>query len=47
MIMPKKGFTGHANDSIPYMAGQFNITGDRMQDWKTVAQQSFYDRKYS
>ena len=42
LIYTKKGFTGHANDSFP----SFIKTKDRMADWKTIAQESFYEGKY-
>ena len=41
-IFEKKGFTGHANDSFPL----FESTDDRMADWKTIAQESFYEGKH-
>ena len=47
LILPKKGFTGHANDSLPYMNCKFDSTGDRMEDWKIIAQKSFYDCKHN
>jgi asparagine synthetase B (glutamine-hydrolysing) len=47
LILPKKGFTGHANDSLPYMNFKFDSTGDRMEDWKIIAQKSFYDCKHN
>ncbi len=37
-IYPKIGFAGHANDSFP----NYQSTGDRMKDWKHIAQESFY-----
>jgi len=42
MIFPKKGFTGHANDSLPYLSVTIESTGDRLLDWKQIVQQSFY-----
>ena len=42
LIYTKKGFTGHANDSFP----SFKKTKDRMADWKTIAQESFYEGKH-
>jgi asparagine synthetase B (glutamine-hydrolysing) len=42
MILPKKGFTGHANDSLPYLPITIEPTGDRLQDWKQIVQTSFY-----
>jgi asparagine synthetase B (glutamine-hydrolysing) len=43
LIYPKMGFAGHANDSIPYLDVVVKLTGDRHQDWKQVAQQTFYE----
>jgi hypothetical protein len=43
LIFPKKGFTGHANDSLPYLPITIESTGDRLLDWKQIVQQSFYD----
>jgi hypothetical protein len=43
MILPKKGFTGHANDSLPYLPVTIESTGDRLQDWKLISQRMFYD----
>ena len=43
LIFPKKGFTGHANDSLPYMPFSIDSTGDRYLDWKQIACKSFYD----
>jgi asparagine synthase (glutamine-hydrolysing) len=42
LIYTKKGFTGHANDSFP----NFKATSDRMADWKTIAQETFYEGNY-
>jgi asparagine synthetase B (glutamine-hydrolysing) len=43
LIYPKMGFAGHANDSVPYLDIEFESTGDRHQDWKQIAQQTFYE----
>ena len=43
LIFPKKGFTGHANDSLPYLPFSIKSTGDRQSDWKQIACKSFYD----
>lgn len=40
-IDPKQGFAGHANDSVPWLEIEFEPTGDRYQDWKQIAQQTF------
>lgn len=42
-ILPKKGFTGHANDALPWLGVNIKATGDRMADWRQIVQQSFYD----
>lgn len=41
--LPKQGFAGHANDSLPWMGVQISPTGDRHKDWQQIAQQTFYD----
>ena len=43
-IMPKKGFTGHCNDSLPWLGINITTTGDRHQDWRSIVQSSFYNR---
>ena len=43
LVFPKKGFTGHANDSLPYLPFSIESTGDRYLDWKQIAYKSFYD----
>jgi asparagine synthase (glutamine-hydrolysing) len=43
MILPKKGFTGHANDSLPYLPISIEPTGDRLTDWKQISRKMFYD----
>ena len=43
MIFPKKGFTGHANDSLPYLPVSINPTGNRLTDWKQISRKMFYD----
>jgi len=42
-LFPKKGFTGHANDSLPWLNIKINSTGDRLQDWRQIAYKSFYE----
>ena len=42
-IMPKKGFTGHCNDSLPWLNVEIESTGDRNQDWRQVVLKSFYN----
>lgn len=39
-IYPKMGFAGHANDSFP----EYVSTGDRHNDWKNIAIDSFYEK---
>ena len=41
LLFPKKGFTGHANDSLPWLPIDVVLTGDRYQDWKTINLQMF------
>ena len=41
-ILPKKGFTGHCNDSLPWLNVEIDPTGDRDQDWKQIVLKSFY-----
>ena len=41
-IMPKKGFTGHCNDSLPWLNVNIESTGDRNQDWRQIVLKSFY-----
>jgi asparagine synthase (glutamine-hydrolysing) len=43
LIFPKKGFTGHANDALPWLPFSITPTGDRMLDWQQIARKSFYD----
>jgi asparagine synthetase B (glutamine-hydrolysing) len=43
LILPKKGFTGHCNDSLPWLGINVSPTGNRAQDWKTIVQASFYN----
>jgi asparagine synthetase B (glutamine-hydrolysing) len=44
LILPKKGFTGHCNDSLPWLGVDVMPTGNRAQDWKAIVQASFYNR---
>jgi asparagine synthetase B (glutamine-hydrolysing) len=41
-ILPKKGFTGHCNDSLPWLNVETTPTGDRDQDWRQIVLKSFY-----
>jgi len=43
LILPKKGFTGHANDALPYLPVSIVPTGDRLMDWKQISRNMFYD----
>ena len=43
LILPKKGFTGHCNDSLPWLGIDIATTGNRTQDWKAIVQTSFYN----
>ena len=43
LILPKKGFTGHCNDSLPWLGVDINPTGNRVQDWKAIVHASFYN----
>jgi hypothetical protein len=45
LILPKKGFTGHANDSLPWLGLEIQSTNDRLLDWKQIAKKGFYDSK--
>lgn len=42
-ILPKKGFTGHANDALPWLGVSIEPCGDRMADWRQIVTRSFYD----
>lgn len=41
LLMPKKGFTGHANDALPWLGVDIALSGDRYQDWRVINQQMF------
>jgi asparagine synthetase B (glutamine-hydrolysing) len=44
LILEKKGFSGHCNDSEQYMRGvNYTPTGNRMEDWKQIQTSSFYN----
>jgi len=43
MILPKMGFAGHANDSLPWLGVTINSTGNRHFDWQQIAQKTFYE----
>lgn len=42
MILPKMGFAGHANDSLPWLGVDIESTGNRHRDWQQIAQKTFY-----
>jgi asparagine synthetase B (glutamine-hydrolysing) len=42
MIYTKKGFTGHCNDSLPWINVDIKPTGSRDLDWKNIVKASFY-----
>ena len=46
LAFKKIGLTGHANESLPWLNLDINVTNDRYKDWKQIAQQSFYDSNY-
>ena len=43
LLLPKQGFAGHANDSLPWMAVDVANTGDRYRDWKQIAKTTYYN----
>lgn len=43
LVLPKKGFTGHANDALPWLGVSIDATGDRMADWRQIVTRCFYD----
>ena len=42
LLMPKQGFAGHANDSLPWMGVTVPPSGDRYQDWKQIAKETYF-----
>ena len=42
-IWPKKGFTGHCNDSIAWLNVNTTLTGQRDHDWQQIVLKSFYN----
>jgi asparagine synthetase B (glutamine-hydrolysing) len=42
-ILPKKGFTGHCNDSLPWLDVEIQTTDNRDQDWQQIVLKSFYN----
>jgi asparagine synthetase B (glutamine-hydrolysing) len=43
LALPKMGFAGHANDSLPWLGVEIESTGNRHLDWQQIAQKTFYD----
>lgn len=43
LMLPKMGFAGHANDSVAWLGIDFEPTGNRLADWKIIAQRTFYE----
>jgi len=41
-VLPKKGFTGHCNDSLPWLGVDITLTGNRDLDWREIVFKSFY-----
>jgi asparagine synthetase B (glutamine-hydrolysing) len=41
-ILPKIGFSGHCNDSLPWLGIEIEPTGNRDQDWRQIVFKSFY-----
>jgi len=42
-VLPKKGFTGHCNDSLPWLDINIQPTGNRDRDWYQAVLKSFYN----
>jgi asparagine synthetase B (glutamine-hydrolysing) len=42
LIFTKQGFAGHANDSLPWLGVDITSSGNRHQDWQSIAQKTFY-----
>jgi asparagine synthase (glutamine-hydrolysing) len=40
-VYPKKGFSGHCNDSLPWLGIDITTTADRNWDWKQIVLKSF------
>lgn len=43
LIKPKKGFSGHCNDSLTWLDASVSVTGNRDLDWKNIVMQTFYN----
>lgn len=44
LLYPKVGFAGHANDSLKWLDINLTETGNRQDDWKRIATETFYGR---
>ena len=42
-IDTKRGFAGHANDSLPWLGVVVTCNGDRHRDWQNIAQTTFIE----
>lgn len=42
-VLPKKGFTGHCNDSLPWLGIDIQPSGNRDLDWHQAVLKSFYN----
>ena len=40
-LLPKKGFTGHCNDALPWLGIDLELSGNRNQDWRQIVLKSF------
>lgn len=43
LLLPKQGFAGHANDSLPWMSVTVPHSSDRYHAWKQIAKTTYYD----
>lgn len=41
LLYPKQGFTGHANDGLPWMGVDVVLQGSRHEQWQQIAQATF------
>jgi asparagine synthetase B (glutamine-hydrolysing) len=42
-VLPKKGFSGHCNDALPWLGVTIQSSGNRDQDWQQIVLKSFYN----
>jgi asparagine synthase (glutamine-hydrolysing) len=42
-VLPKKGFTGHCNDALPWLDIDLESTNNRNLDWRQIVLKSFYN----